>query len=125
MPITYQIDEREGVVTTSVFGHVTATDVRRYLEAIQRDAEYASCSCSFVDVDDSVELLIDSQSIQGIAISEIVGPRITRAAIYAPNDVTYGLSRLFQGFRSASSDIDVRVFRERSEALAFAATDGL
>jgi hypothetical protein len=46
------------------------------------------------------------------------GPERSRVALVASADVAYGLSRMYQAFR-ADSPLDLRVFREMSEARAW------
>jgi hypothetical protein len=45
-------------------------------------------------------------------------PEQSRVALVSPHDVGYGLSRMYQAFRS-DSPIEVRVFREMREARAW------
>jgi hypothetical protein len=107
-------------------GRITASDLRGHIDEVSADPLFRRCTRSFIDATEITELDIESSVVQGLAIGQggQLGVGTRRLAIYAPREPGYGLARVFQGFRSATSDMEVMVFRERSKALEFLGVEG-
>lgn len=121
MPVTYRIDQDRQLAITRMSGRIDAHDLRCHIAEISADPAFQHCTRSFVDLTDVTAVDIESSVVQGLAIGQggQVGVGTRRLSIYAPNDSGYALARVFQGFRSASSDMEVMVSRDRHKALAF------
>jgi len=126
MPINYCIDENRKLAVTRMSGRITASELRAHIEEISADPLFELCTGSFIDTTDVTQVDIPSSVVQGLAIGRggQLGIGTRRLAIFAPKDPGYGLARVFQGFRSATSNMEVLVFRDRAKALAFLGVEG-
>ena len=126
MPITYRIDRHRQLVISYMTGRITACSLRGHVDEISADPLFHDCTRSFIDATDVTEVDLESSVVHGLAIGGggQLGVGTRRLAIYAPKDPGYGLARVFQGFRSATSDMEVMVFRDRSKALEFLGVEG-
>lgn len=121
MPITYRIDERQQLVVTTIRGCIDEAEVRAHVAATARDPRVHACLRALVDIAGDVETTVESGVVSELAMtSESVDkPPGRRIAVVAPTDSTYGLARVFQGFRIGTGGGDVQVFRTRGEAEAW------
>ena len=121
MPITYRIDEGQQLVVTKIFGQVDEAEVRAHAAAAARDPKVHACPRAIVEISEWVESTVASRVISELAMTsdtadEPVGRRV---ALIAPSDSSYGLARVFQGFRAGAGSGGVQVFRTRAEAEAW------
>jgi hypothetical protein len=121
MPITYRIDDRQGLVVTTITGNIHETELRAHAAAAMADPKVQACKRVIVDISEWVEVSVDSKVVAELAMAS---SDVTRApgrsvAIIAPADMAYGLARVFQGFRAGSHASEMLVFRSRAEAEAW------
>lgn len=122
MPITYRIDEGQKLVVTTVVGRISEAEVRAHAASAERDPRVHACDRSIVDITESAAPSFDGRVISELAMTaqglgELLSVR--RVALIAPTDASYGLARVFQGFREGTGGGEVQVFRNRPEAEAW------
>jgi hypothetical protein len=121
MPITYRIDESQQLVVTTVLGRISEAEVRAHAAATARDPRVQACVRAIVDIGESAEASFDTKVISDLAMTaralEDLSAR--KVALIAPSDTSYGLARVFQGFREGIGGGDVQVFRGRPEGEAW------
>lgn len=65
---------------------------------------------------------LDAQQMRDIADFACSKSTHTKTALYCPDDLNYGISRMYEGIASArTAKSEIRIFREESEALAWLA----
>jgi hypothetical protein len=117
MPITYRIDERERLVVTTIRGRVDEAEVRAHAAASARDPRVHACSRALVDIAADVETSMDSGVVSELSMTSATdAPPGRKVAVVASTDSTYGLARVFQGFRMGTGGGEVQVFRTRAQA---------
>ncbi len=121
MPITYRIDDRQGLVVTTINGTILEAELRAHAAAVAADTNAQACTRAIVDISERVEVSVDSKVVAELGMASGEVTRITgrRVAVVAPADMAYGLARVFQGFRSGSNGSELQVFRNRAEAEAW------
>ncbi len=117
MPITYRIDESQQLVVTNVVGRISEAELRAHAAAAARDPRVQACVRAIVDISGVGRAFVRHQSDlrsrdDGAGTGGSVGRRV---ALIAPSDTSYGLARVFQGFREGIGGGDVQVFRTRPE----------
>jgi len=124
MPFVYRIDSTIRVVITAGHGTITHDDVFGYQQEVWSRPDVLGYD-ELIDMTrvTSIEatpsgrlrdLAALAADMQGIATQ-------TRLAIVAPDDLAYGLGRMYQNYRELNphSKREVGVFRTMEEALAF------
>jgi hypothetical protein len=124
MPITYRIDHEKRVILARGYGSFTDADVFEYQRAVWSRQDVAG-------YDELIDMtyVSDIQLPSGQRVRELASMAAhmdhpsasSRFAIVAPQDVAYGMGRMFQAYRGSEngSTKDVGVFRTLNEALAF------
>lgn len=130
MPIEYRIDHDRKLVLAKGRGTVTDQDVFGY----QRDVWSRDDTAGYDE-------LVDMSEVEHIALPSVDRVRqlaslsadmdapslASKLAIIAPQNVAFGLGRMYATYRQmeARSRKHVEVFRSRGEALAFLGVKGL
>ncbi len=121
MPITYRIDERQRLVVTTIKGRIDEAEIRAHAAASARDPRVHACPIALVEILADVETAVGSNVVSELSMTSptLDEPTGQRIAVVALTDATYGLARVFQGFRMGTGGGAVQVFRTRAEALAW------
>lgn len=125
MPIDYSIDSARRLVIARGFGVFTPEAVFAYQREVWSRPDVAGFNelVDMTDVETAVEATSDKiQELAELAASMDAGsPRATKMAIVAPQDLLFGLGRMFDAYRNADrrSNKEVRVFRTIAEAMRF------
>jgi hypothetical protein len=124
MPITYRIDHERRMVIARGYGTFTDDDVFNYQRAAWSGRDVVGYD-ELVDMSYVSEIELPSvqlvQDLASVAAHMDLQSAPTRFAIVAPEDLAFGLGRMFQTYRECEerSIKDVKVFRNFGEALAF------
>jgi hypothetical protein len=125
MPITYRVDHEAKVVLAEGTGTVTDDDVFGYQREVWSRSDVRGYN-ELVDVSAVKHVKLPSaQRVRDLAeVSaemEAQAGAAKRFAIVATSPIVYGLSRMFQTYREMDkrNKTQVKVFRNRQEALAF------
>lgn len=119
MPVRDYFDADRGVLLLTLEGEVSDEDLLKYARRAAGDESLPPGHDILVDARSAIPGgALQGQTLRRVA--DIFGredrsPEETRVALVASNDVAYGLSRMYQAFRS-ESPIQLRVFREMDEA---------
>ena len=130
MPIDYSIDSARRLVVARGTGAFTPEAVFAYQREVWSRPDVVGYDelVDMTGVETVVEATSDNiQQLAELAASMDAGsPRATKMAIVAPQDLVFGLGRMFDAYRSADrrSSKEVRVFRTIAEAMAFLGVDG-
>jgi hypothetical protein len=124
VPIAYRIDQDRKVVVACGYGVLTTADVFDYQRTVWSRQDVAGYD-ELVDMTHvSAVDLPSTQRIQDLASMAArmdVPDGRSRFAIVAPSNLTFGLGRMLQAYRSADqrSTKTVGVFRTMAEALVY------
>ena len=125
MPIDYHIDSTQRRVVAIAHGTLTDSDVFDYQRAVWSRADIAG-----------FDEIVDMRAVKIVELPRPGGERLrelaatsasmdtqasSRFAIVAPDDLAFGLGRMYAAYRDvdARSTKEVRVFRTMEEAVAW------
>lgn len=129
MPIDYHIDHARRLVQAEGYGTVTDEDVFRYQREVWSRTDVAGYD-ELVDMTEAREIIGGStEKMRELAsLSAATDPPTGagRFAIVAPQDLAFGVGRMYQVHRGLNerSTREVGVFRDRDSALAWLAALG-
>lgn len=119
--ITFEIDPQLGIRIVRFSGAITEAEFLDAFRKLWSDPAYDPTFPEIVDLSQASKISVGQPTIRQLAQTAVqvhadtVG---TKVAIYAPTDLTFGLSRMYSVFVGASPDL-YRVFRERDAAVAW------
>ena len=120
MGISYRIDKADQLITATAHGDVSFQDYRALLAVMIEDPDFDPEYDRLWDLRQG-DPVLSADEVRGVAkvVARVVGGR--RAAIVAPGDVAYGLSRMYSVFLE-DAGIDVQPFRTLGEATTWLKT---
>jgi len=103
MPVTYEIDKRNGIIRTRCSGAVTFPDVVEHFQTLERDADCPRSADVVLDLRELTSLPTNNQLRSvGDQIHRIRNSvRFGLCAIVASSDAVYGTARVFEVFAAA------------------------
>lgn len=114
MPIDYLISN--GILQARASGRLDDESLLAYVRTVMVDPAYATASCDLFDMR-GVDLALTGGGIRTVTelirASRLSSPKV---AIVADAPAAYGMARMFEILRD---DIEVRVFQDTDEALAW------
>lgn len=121
MPLSFRIDRALGVVFAAAHGVLTDDDLIDFAQKTANDPELRSGLNELIDVRGADLRSVTTRTLRRVA--EIfsafdTGPSRGRVAFVAPADVAFGLSRMYQAYRSDAAT-EMSVFRAMAEARAW------
>jgi len=119
MPASYRIDKRNRLIVSTATGVLTTDDMVQHLRRLMKDKDFDPTFSQLVDFDDVTEIAVATDDVRKMAEKSIFSPGARRALVAEKSDVAFGLSRMFEILRDLKGDRDVRVFRDREQALAW------
>jgi hypothetical protein len=124
MPIEARADVAQRVIFVRLHGSVGAEEFFRHQEETVARPDYAGFH-ELVEVEPTAKLDYRSEhevrALAALSAKSDLPDRTTRLAIVAPNDLHFGLGRMYESFRTMApgSGREVQVFRSRAEALSW------
>jgi hypothetical protein len=118
MPISYEIKRESRLVVCTGFGVVTADEVLQVHDQIVKDEDFEPSFSELVDATAITSTTVTPSSMRMLAESSPFSPD-SRRALVADSPLGFGLWRVYQTVRSLRGDKNIRVFRSRTDALAW------
>ena len=128
MPIEYRIDHARRLVLAEGHGKVTDEEVFRYQREVWSRADVAGYD-ELIDMSGAREIAEGPRErmreLAGLSAATDPPAGGSRFAIVAPQDLAYGIGRMYQSYRELNprSTKKVAVFRDREEALRWLSGD--
>lgn len=117
MPIESRFDSERNLLITVAEGYVTADEIRDHQRTLASNPDFDPDADHLFDLSRVTDFEVDPGRIRHIA-SVAIFSKTSRRAMVAPEDVLFGLSRMYSGYRDAA-DENLRVFRTLEEARAW------
>lgn len=117
MPIESRFDSERNLLITAAEGPLTADDVRSHQSTLASNPDFDPDADHLFDLSRVTDFDVGPGRIRDIA-SVAIFSKASRRAVVAPEDVLFGLSRMYTGYRDAAAE-NLRVFRTLEEALAW------
>ena len=116
MPVSHRVDAERKLVITTLEGVVTTEELLQNSTAMYANREIDGCTLELVDLSLARGDEISTGGIRTTAGNLQRATRIQQMAVFATNDLQYGLARMFQ-LLASRSQVQVEVFRDRARAL--------
>ncbi|MGB2643243.1 MAG: hypothetical protein WBG02_15330 [Candidatus Acidiferrum sp.] len=116
MPAFYKIDKERRLVLSSGTGIFNLEDARLHQERLLADSDFDPSYAQLLDFTHTTQIDLTAADIQQLALRNIFSPN-SRRAILVPNDLAYGLGRMYEILREASGERGIRIFRNLEDAL--------
>lgn len=115
MPITYEIDAKQRLVTSHLTGIVTDEEIHAHRQKVRHDPEFNPGYRQLIDLSGITEVRATTNAVTSAAADQYYTPG-TRRAFVATTDTTFGLARMF-ALRAEGEGQTIEVFRDRKKAM--------
>jgi hypothetical protein len=122
MPISYEIKRESRLVVCTGYGVVTADEVLQFHDQIVKDADFDSSFSELVDATAITGTDVTPSGMRALADSSPYSPD-SRRALVSDSPLGFGMWRVYQTVRTLRGDKNIRVFRSRTDALAWLLTE--
>ena len=116
MPARYEIDKERRLVITTATGVLVVADALAHQENLRKDPQFDPTFSQLMDLTQVMEYKIGLDDMLSLTQRRIFAPE-SRRAIVVPDDLSYGLARMFEMLRENAGEFGIRIFRNRAEAL--------
>lgn len=116
MPEFYKIDKERRLVLTTGSGVVTLADAVSHMDKLSKDPDFDPSFSQIMDFTQVTRIELSGDDIRRLAQRTIFSPHSRRAFI-APDEVAFGIGRMFETLRSLEGEKGIRIFRSLEEAL--------
>lgn len=118
MPIEFFVDAPRGVVFSKATGVFSAADAIRHRDRLSRDPGFRPEFKQLLDLLEVTQIKISGEEIRNLAQQTVLGPGAKRAIVVSSTNA-FGLGRMFGSYREIYGAEEIRVFRNKAEALAW------
>jgi hypothetical protein len=118
LPIGYEYDPATRIVRIEISGEVREAELVDFAQKLASDESFAPGHRELVDLRELRHTEVTGPArrlVAGIFARTDRHADRTRVAVCAPDDLAFGLSRMYEAFRE-SSGLQLRVFRTLGEA---------
>lgn len=116
MPAFYKIDKERRVVLSSASGVYCLADARSHQERLSKDPDFDPSFSQIADFTQVTQIELSADDVRLLAQKSLFSPRSRRAFIM-PNELAYGLGRMYGILRELAGETGIRIFRTLEEAL--------
>ena len=116
MPAAYKIDKENRWVHSMFWGEFSRADMLSIVERGLKDPDFDPTFGEVADLTEVTQIELSGDDIRELAGKNIFS-RHSRRAFVVPNDVIFGLARMYQILRELEGETGIRVFRTLDEAL--------
>lgn len=116
MPAFYKIDKERRLVLTTGSGVYTLADAVSHMDKLSNDPDFDPNFSQIVDFTQVTRIELSADEIRRLAQRTIFSASARRAFI-APDEVSFGIGRMFETLRSLEGEKGIGVFRTLEEAL--------
>ncbi len=114
MPVEHVIDEKQGLVLTTLRGSVTFDEFVRHLQALASDPTFDPNMLELLEANDVETDEFNIDQMMSFKDSHVWGPKARRAMV-TNSDLVFGLFRMFQ-ITSAHEHGEIALFHNLDEA---------
>ena len=121
MPGSYLIDQTREIVFSRAWGVLTDDEVIWHAKSLRADDRFFPGFKQIADFRELSEILVTPEGVLQVAH---INPftRNSRRAVVVPNDLAFGLVRMFEALAEAEPD-QFRIFRDMGPALEWVGLD--
>jgi len=116
MPACYKIEKERRLVMSTGYGVVTRKDLLEHQNKLLNDPDFDPQYSQLADFGHMTKAEVTAADIQILAERGIFAAE-SRRAFVVPDDVCYGLARMYETLRDEKGERGIRVFRVLEEGL--------
>ena len=116
MPQFYKIDKERRLVLSTASGVFSRSDAVRHMQKLLKDPDFDPRYSQIADFTQVAKIELSAKDVHELAQRSVFSPQ-SRRALIVPNEVAYGLGRMFEMLRENQGEMGIRVFRNLEEAL--------
>jgi hypothetical protein len=117
MPASFEIDHEKRLVLSYAWGDVSFDDIAQHRKALRDNPEFDETYDQLCFWTKITSVRISYDELRLLANEQLFAPS-SRRAFVVPDELTFGLLRMFQ-VHSEANTADIMVFPGSSEALAW------
>lgn len=112
----FQIDEAQRIVWVRCRGELTDADLLAHQAALRNDPRFRPDFSQLVDCSAVTVVSVTTRTVWQLGQSQLFNPEAKRAYV-VKRDVLFGLVRMYGLYQSLRGKAEVKVFRNRAEAI--------
>jgi hypothetical protein len=116
MPAFYKIDKERRLVLSSASGVFSLADALSHQQKLSQDPDFDPSFSQIADFTQVTQVNLSASDVRELAQRSVFSPQ-SRRALLVPNDLAYGLGRMFEILRENQGETGIRIFRSLEEAL--------
>ncbi|MGC1619940.1 MAG: hypothetical protein WA765_15735 [Candidatus Acidiferrum sp.] len=116
MPAFYKIDKERRLVMSSGTGVFNKEDALSHQNRLLADPDFDPSYSQLLDFTHVAKIDLTAADIRLLAVRNIFLSE-SRRAFLVPNDLAFGLGRMYEILREAAGERGIRIFRNLEEAL--------
>lgn len=116
MPAFYKIDKERRLVMSSGTGVFNKEEAFSHQNRLLADPDFDSSYSQLIDFTHIAKIDLTAADIRQLAVRNIFSPE-SRRAFLVPNDLAFGLGRMYEILREAEGERGIRIFRNLEDAL--------
>ncbi len=114
MPVSYRIDKSKKIVFADATNELTSEDIRTYRRSVLDDPDFDPHFDHLFNFNGVTEVRMIGDEVRTLA-EDTIFHKHARKAHVVPNEVMFGISRMFSLYLSSEPD-ELQVFRDVDEA---------
>jgi hypothetical protein len=118
MPADFYIEPDLGMVFSKATGLFTFADAVDHMDRLTANPDFRPEFNQLIDFREASGTTLSSDDVRTLAQRQIFSNG-SRRAFVAPEDLEFGLSRVFGTYREFQGEPGIRVFRDMKEALSW------
>ena len=122
MPAGILIDVDRRIVFTHAVNPLTAAQIGDHRTRLHSDPRFDPQFCQIISFLEVTDVELSTDQLRGVARQAVFAARSRRAFIM-PNDVLFGLGRMFATLRELAGESHIKVVRTVSEAADWVGVD--
>lgn len=119
----YEINTHERLLTIDLVGPVTTTTIIELVRRARNDSRYSTRMKVFFDVSRCDLSSISTAQIRQLISLASEANSTSKVAIYAPDDLAYGMARIYVSEASLKRERPRQVFKDYHSATKWLASD--
>jgi hypothetical protein len=116
MPTFYKIDKERRLVLTTGSGVFSLADAISHQQKLSKDPDFDPCFSQIADFTHVNRFELSGDDVRQFAQKGIFSAH-SRRALIVPNELAFGLGRMYEILRGLEGEKGIRVFRALEEAL--------
>ncbi|HXJ06488.1 MAG TPA: hypothetical protein VNH65_15395 [Candidatus Acidoferrum sp.] len=116
MPTFYKVDKERKIILTTGTGVFNRGEALAHQARLLSDPDFDPNYSQLIDFMQITHFDLNAEDVRQMAHRNVFSPD-SRRAILVPNELAYGIGRMFEILRESAGERGIRIFRKLEEAL--------